>query len=97
MSSQLKLRGPALRFAPEEFQAELLAWLNLGDLPDDKLLTAILANDLMQVFALAPHNWALVHATITWMLNFAPPGSYGSAQAVTAWHGCGGLQKERWE
>jgi len=88
----LKLHGPVLRFAPEVFQAELAAWLNFGEPPDDELLWAILRNDLIKAFAYAPrHNYALVHAMLAWLLNFGPQGSFGSADAVTRWAIAGGL------
>jgi hypothetical protein len=94
MSSQAEslLRGPVLRFAPEVFQAELSGWLSFGERPDDELLWAILRNDLLHAFAYAPkHNYALVHATLAWLLNFAPPQAYGSAEAVGIWVQKGGL------
>lgn len=89
MVSQLKtpLREAAFRFAPELFQAGLAAWLISGEPPDDELLCAILKNDLGRAFAFLGHDgeWRLVHACLVWLYNFAPHGSYGSAQAFDDW------------
>lgn len=93
MVSQLKtpLRAPVLRLAPELFAAELSGWLHYGARPKDALLLAILENDLQRTFALGPTSWPLIHATLVWLFNFAPPLSYGSAAAVAAWVCRGGL------
>jgi hypothetical protein len=97
MSPQLKVRGVPLHFAPEGFQADLNAWINRGALPDDNaLLTAILYNDLGAIVGLSSgsaSSWPKVRATQVWLWNFAPPKSYGSAEAVQKWQRRGGLER----
>jgi hypothetical protein len=94
-----RTRVGALKLAPEPFQAELAAWIEWAEPPDDELLLAVLKNDLHGVFAFVPSSGSgtpsLVRATLTWLVNFAPPGSYGSAQAVWAWSARGGLEATR--
>jgi hypothetical protein len=92
--SQLKIRGAPLKFAPEVFAAELGEWINFREPPDDDVLAAILKNDLARVIALTagPNTWMLVQATLRWLWNFAPPGSYGSAEAFKTWRDSGGAE-----
>jgi hypothetical protein len=95
--AELKVRGVPLHFAPKGYQADLDAWIKFGALPDDNaLLTAILYNDLAAVVGLSGSAafWPKVHATQIWLWNFAPPKSYGSAEAVQKWARRGGLEQK---
>ena len=96
MPPELKVRGVPLHFAPEGFQADLDAWISSGALPDDNLLIAILRNDLAAIVGLSKSaaTWPMVHDTQVWLWNFAPPQSYGSAEAVAKWQRRGGLERK---
>jgi hypothetical protein len=92
MSPQLKVQGAPIQFAPKEFASQLDDWIESGILPDrdqpnNRLLRAILCNDLSLVIALATatQQWPLVIDTMRWLWNFAPPQSYGSRRIVATW------------
>lgn len=49
-------------------------------------LTAVLANDLMEAAGRADHNnQAALFEWAAWLYNYAPRGSFGSYEAVSAW------------
>jgi hypothetical protein len=94
--SQLKTRGHPAQFAPDVFAIELTDWIQYGVAPDNELLHAILRNDLAGTIALTSHSsWHLVHATLVWLWNFAPPGSFGSRHLIHCWEQAGGREGQR--
>ena len=81
------------------FAAQLEDWVESGilpdrDLPNNRLLRAILCNDLGLVIALSTstQQWPLVIDTMRWLWNFAPPQSYGSRRIVSTWELMGGRE-----
>ena len=96
MVSQLKPRDSSAQFAPDLFAVELVDWIEHGSVPGNELLLAILRNDLAGTIALTSHSsWHLVHATLVWLWNFAPPGSFGSRHLVHCWEHAGGREGQR--
>jgi hypothetical protein len=98
MCPQLKVQGAPIQFAPPVFAAQLEDWCESGimpeqDRPNNRLLRAILFNDLALTIALASsQDWELIRDTQRWLWNHAPVESYGSRHRVTHWHGLGGQQ-----
>jgi hypothetical protein len=86
MYSQLKKVGVPIQFAPRVFAGQLDDWLESGIPPRNELLQAILENDLGHAIALTGSaNWPLVHDTLIWLWNFAPPQCHGSQYHTKRW------------
>jgi hypothetical protein len=48
--------------------------------------TALLSNDLMEAFGRADEsNREAMFEWVSWLYNYAPAGSYGSPECVSAW------------
>ena len=81
-----------LTLIPTHMHEGMAIWLVHGRVPGD-FLTAVLSNDLMGAVGRADDiNRHRLFNYAAYFYNYAPPGSYGSPEAVRAWAAAGGLR-----
>jgi hypothetical protein len=86
MSTELKVHGAPIQFAPRVFAAQLDDWAESGNAPQSELLRAILDNDLGHTIAVSNSTeWEVIRETQRWLWNHAPVQCYGSKYHVVRW------------
>ena len=80
---------------PEHLREGLALYMARGVLPGS-FLRAVLANDLCHAAVKAdPESLAALPKLARFLMNCAPPASYGTSHAVTTWHLRGGRTGEK--
>jgi len=76
---------------PSYMAGGIIRYINDGILPGH-FLRAVIENNLFGAVSCADEqNLKNIPAYVGWFYNEAPSSCWGSAEAVTAWHGHGGL------
>src|SRR4029077_20755909 len=79
-----------LEMIPDHMKAPILVWFEKGEPHPNSMgsfLRAILSNDMSEAVAHADDgNAKALRNWVLYLRNFAPAGSFGSAEALLAWH-----------